>query len=106
MPGSKKKTIKLRITPNGLKILDIFIMICLATRLIVWCGSFSKKCGPKLLLGLVSIDNCQGGINLAATHTSRSDDHSGIAGKVILRHANQSATQRYPEIISDVEAIR
>jgi hypothetical protein len=42
----------------------------------------------------------------SATYASRSGVPIEIVSKVILRHANFSATQRYPGTISDVEAIR
>jgi integrase/recombinase XerD len=42
----------------------------------------------------------------AATYTSRSGVPIEIVSKVILRHANLSTTQRYFEMVSDVEAMK
>ena len=42
----------------------------------------------------------------SATYASRSRGPIEIVSKVILRHENLSATQRYLETISNVEAIR
>lgn len=42
----------------------------------------------------------------AATYASRAGTPIEIVGKVILRHANLSTTQRYLGKVSDTEALR